>query len=240
MKNMKKIILRVLMIICTAVSFFLLLTSVISLKINDTQAMGKEVINRVVSDSDNPNLKEGVRFLEASGLEQTLLKQLPKKYKIEMSYANLYQVCEKYNDKGKLTPKDLNLSSKTRLEEIINEYMVKQINHKLKEKSDQVYHAISIYEYSIFAVALLFLLAAILIIFGRASASVPLAIASVGSFMALWIAANDITNVLQANVYSGINVTLSQGVWIGLIVGLATTVLWPILLKLTKEVKDKK
>lgn len=237
---MKKIILRVLMIICTAVSFFLLLTSVISLKINDTQAMGKEVINRVVSNSDNPNLKEGIRFLEASGLEQTLLKQLPKKYKIEMSYADLYQVCEKYNDKGKLTPKDLNLSSKTRLEEIINEYMVKQINHKLKEKSDQVYHAISIYEYSIFAVALLFLLAAILIIFGRASASVPLAIASVGSFMALWIAANDITNVLQTNVYSGINVTLSQGVWIGLIVGLATTVLWPILLKLTKEVKDKK
>jgi hypothetical protein len=118
--------------------------------------------------------------------------------------------------------------------------MVKQINHKLKEKSDEVYHAISIYEYSIFVVALLFLLAAILIAFGRASASVPLAIASVGSFMALWIAANDITTVLQANVYSGLRVTLSQGVWIGLIVGLATTILWPILLKVTKEVKVKK
>ena len=152
MKNMKKIILRVLMVICTAVSFFLLLTSVISLKINDTQAMGKAVINRVVADSDNPNLKDGVRFLEASGLEQTLLMQLPKKYQVEMSYADLYRACEKYNEQGKLTPKDLNLSSKTKLEEIINEYMVKQINHKLKEKSDEVYHAISIYEYSIFVV----------------------------------------------------------------------------------------
>lgn len=240
MKNIKKIIVRVLMIVCTAVSFFLLLTSVISLKINDTQAMGKAVINRVVADSDNPNLKAGVKFLEASGLEQTLLKQLPKKYKVEMSYADLYQVCEKYNGNGKLTPNDLNLSSKTRLEEIINEYMVKQINHKLKEKSNEVYHAISIYEYSIFVVALLFLLAAILIIFGRASASLPLAIATIGSFMALWIAANDITTILQANVYSGIRVTLSQGVWIGLVVGLATTVIWPILLKMTKEVKDKK
>lgn len=237
---MKKIILRVLMVICTTVSFFLLLTSVISLKINDTQAMGKAVINRVVADSDNPNLKDGVRFLEASGLEQTLLMQLPKKYQVEMSYADLYRACEKYNEQGKLTPKDLNLSSKTKLEEIINEYMVKQINHKLKEKSDEVYHAISIYEYSIFVIALLFLLAAILIAFGRASASVPLAIASVGSFMALWIAANDITTVLQANVYSGLRVTLSQGVWIGLIVGLATTILWPILLKVTKEVKVKK
>lgn len=231
---------RVLMIVCTTVSFFLLLTSVISLKINDTQAMGKAVINRVVADSDNPNLKAGVKFLEASGLEQTLLKQLPKKYKVEMSYADLYQVCEKYNGNGKLTPNDLNLSSKTRLEEIINEYMVKQINHKLKEKSNEVYHAISIYEYSIFVVALLFLLAAILIIFGRASALLPLAIATIGSFMALWIAANDITTILQANVYSGIRVTLSQGVWIGLVVGLATTVIWPILLKMTKEVKDKK
>lgn len=237
---MKKIILRVLMVICTAVYFFLLLTSVISLKINDTQAMGKAVINRVVANSDNPNLKDGVRFLEVSGLEQTLLKQLPKKYQVEMSYADLYRACEKYNEQGKLTPKDLNLSSKTKLEEIINEYIVKQINHKLKEKSDEVYHAISIYEYSIFVVALLFLLAAILIAFGRASASVPLAIASVGSFMALWIAANDITTVLQANVYSGLRVTLSQGVWIGLIVGLATTILWPILLKVTKEVKVKK
>ena len=28
---------------------------------------------------------------------------------------------------------------------------------------------------------------------------------------------------------------MSQGVWIGLIVGLATTILWPILLKVTKE-----
>ena len=56
----------------------------------------------------------------------------------------------------------------------------------------------------------------------------------------LWIAANDITTVLQANVYSGLRVTLSQGVGIGLIVGLATTILWPILLNVTKEVKVKK
>ena len=51
-----------------AVSFWLLMTSNVSLKINDTQAMGKEVINRVVDDSDNPNLKAGVELLEASGL----------------------------------------------------------------------------------------------------------------------------------------------------------------------------
>ena len=226
------------MVICTAISFFFLLTSTISLKINDTRAMGKEVIERVVQDTDNPNLKTGVQFLEASGLEQTLLNQLPKKYKIEMSYADLYKLCEKYNEKGKITTKDLKLTSKTKLEEIINEYMVKQINHNLKERSDEVYHAITIYEYSIFIVALLFLLAAILILFGRASASIPLFIATMGSFMALWIAANEVMTTLQDNVYSGIIVTLSQGIWIGLGIGIITAIIWPMLLRLMKDVKN--
>ena len=90
-----------------AVSFWLLMTSNVSLKINDTQAMGKEVINRVVDDSDNPNLKAGVELLEASGLEKTLLEQLPPKYQVNLSYADLYRLCEKYNDQGKLTTKDL-------------------------------------------------------------------------------------------------------------------------------------
>lgn len=238
MNNIKKIILRVVLVICTAISFFFLLTSTISLKINDTRAMGKEVIERVVQDADNPNLKTGVQFLEASGLEQTLLNQLPKKYKIEMSYADLYKLCEKYNEKGKITTKDLKLTSKTKLEEIINEYMVKQINHNLKERSDEVYHAITIYEYSIFIVALLFLLAAILILFGRASAAIPLFIATMGSFMALWIAANEVMTTLQDNVYSGIIVTLSQGIWIGLGIGIITAIIWPMLLRLMKDVKN--
>ncbi|XGK32404.1 hypothetical protein ACERHZ_06865 [Lactobacillus acidophilus] len=238
MNNIKKIILRVVLVICTAISFFFLLTSTISLKINDTRAMGQEVIERVVQDTDNPNLKTGVQFLEASGLEQTLLNQLPKKYKIEMSYADLYKLCEKYNEKGKITTKDLKLTSKTKLEEIINEYMVKQINHNLKERSDEVYHAITIYEYSIFIVALLFLLAAILILFGRASASIPLFIATMGSFMALWIAANEVMTTLQDNVYSGIIVTLSQGIWIGLGIGIITAIIWPMLLRLMKDVKN--
>ncbi|MBC9721650.1 MAG: hypothetical protein H9W82_10110 [Lactobacillus sp.] len=238
MNNIKKLILRVVLVICTAISFFFLLTSTISLKINDTRAMGQEVIERVVQDTDNPNLKTGVQFLEASGLEQTLLNQLPKKYKIEMSYADLYKLCEKYNEKGKITTKDLKLTSKTKLEEIINEYMVKQINHNLKERSDEVYHAITIYEYSIFIVALLFLLAAILILFGRASASIPLFIATMGSFMALWIAANEVMTTLQDNVYSGIIVTLSQGIWIGLGIGIITAIIWPMLLRLMKDVKN--
>ena len=228
MKSIGNILLRLIMVACTALSFFLLLTSNVSLKINDTQAMGKEVINRVVQESDNSNLKIGVKLLEDTGLEQTLLEQLPKKYKIEMSYADLYRLCEKYNEKGELSTKDLGLTSKTKL---------KQINNKLDEKSEEISHVITIYEYSIFGVGLLFLLAAILIIFGRALASIPLAIAALGSFAALWIFSNEAMTSLQSRVYSGILVTLSSNIWLGLIIGLGTAIVWPFLIKIMKRIK---
>lgn len=146
-------------------------------------------------------------------------------------------MCEKYNDQGKLTTKDLGLTSKSKLEEIINEYLVKQINHKLKEDSEDVNHIITIYEYSIFAVALLFLLAAILILFGRSSASIPLALATIASFVALWLASNEAMTALQSRVYSGILVTLSQEIWVGLTVGVITAIIWPVINRLTKRKK---
>ena len=162
---------------------------------------------------------------------------MPKKYKIEMSYADLYRLCEKYNEKGELSTKDLGLTSKTKLEEIINDYLIKQINNKLDEKSEEISHVITIYEYSIFGVGLLFLLAAILIIFGRALASIPLAIAALGSFAALWIFSNEAMTSLQSRVYSGILVTLSSNIWLGLIIGLGTAIVWPFLIKIMKRIK---
>lgn len=237
MKSIVNILLRLIMVACTVISFFLLLTSNVSLKINDTQAMGKEVINRVVQESDNSNLKIDVQLLEDTGLEQTLLDQLPKKYQIEMSYADLYRLCEKYNEKGKLSTTDLGLTSKTKLEEIINEYLVKQINNKLDEKSEEISHVIIIYEYSIFGVGLLFLLAAILIIFGRAWASIPLTIAALGSFVVLWIFSNEVMTSLQSRVYSGILVTLSSNIWLGLIIAIGTAIGWPFIVSLMKRIK---
>ena len=43
---------------------------------------------------------------------------------------------------------------------------------------------------------------------------------------------------LQDNVYSGIIVTLSQGIWIGLGIGIITAIIWPMLLRLMKDVKN--
>lgn len=237
MKNIKNILIRLVMLACTALSFCLLLNSVVSLKIDNTRTMGKEIIEKVVNDSNNQNLKLGVQLLQDTGVEASLLKQLPKKYKLELSYADLYSLCGTYNEKGKITVKDLGLTSKTKLEEIINQYLVKQINYRLKQDAENVSHMITIYRYSILLVGLLFVLAAILIILGRFSASLPLIVATLISFAVLWLFSNEATAILQEQVYRGITVELSTGIWWGAAIGVVAAIAWPLLLKLVKGKK---
>lgn len=42
---------------------------------------------------------------------------------------------------------------------------------------------------------------------------------------------------LQSRVYSGILVTLSSNIWLGLIIGLGTAIVWPFLIKIMKRIK---
>lgn len=90
----------------------------------------------------------------------------------------MYRLSTKYDETGKITPSDLNLENSNRLEEVVNQFIVKEINQKLKEDSKQVYHIISIYRYSIFIIVLLYTLGALLIIFGKYWASIPIIIAT--------------------------------------------------------------
>ena len=94
-------------------------------------------------------MRYATQFLEASGLEDDLLQAFPKKYNLDLSYADLYRLSTKYDETGKITPSDLNLENSNRLEEVVNKFIVKEINQKLKEDSKQVYHIISIYRYSL-------------------------------------------------------------------------------------------
>lgn len=158
------IILRVTSVLLVVLSAYLMLTSNIQLRINNTHAMTKHIVREVVQDSDNTELGLATNFLEATGLEDELLKSFPKKYHLDLSYADLYKLSTKYDETGELTAKDFNLSSNNRLGQIVNQYIVKEINRQLKEDSREVYHVITIYRYSIFVVILIYLLAALLMI----------------------------------------------------------------------------
>lgn len=183
-------------------------------------------------------MRYATQFLEASGLEDDLLQAFPKKYNLDLSYADLYRLSTKYDETGKITPSDLNLENSNRLEEVVNKFIVKEINQKLKEDSKQVYHIISIYRYSIFIIVLLYILGALLIIFEKYWASILIIIATGGSFGLLWYFNTEATSSLQT-IYQGIFIDISSGIWIGLILGIVIAIMWPIWLKFNSDKKVK-
>lgn len=231
MRKIWMIILRAVSLLLVALSAYLMLTSNVQMRINNTHAMTKHIVREVVQDSNNTELGLATNFLEVSGLEDELLKSFPKKYHLDLSYADLYKLSTKYDETGELTAKDFNLTSNNRLGQIVNQYIVKEINRQLKEESKEVYHVITIYRYSIFIVILIYVLVGILMIFGKYWASIPLLIATICSFGVLWYFTGEATHALQEQVYHGIFVHMSQGIWLGLIIGILVAVVWPILLK---------
>lgn len=231
MKKYVPIILKIIISFLVVLSLYFLLLSPTTLKINNTHQMAKTIIHRVVSESGNDDLKTSVKMVEDSGLEDFLLTDLPKKYSIDFSYADVYHMSSKYDEKGKLTADDIGLESKNTLTKVINNFLVKEINHKLSEEATQVYHIISIYRYSLFLIILLYLLAIVLILFDRFSASVPLLLGSLGSFGALWYFVNESNSSLQNRVYSGITVQMNLGIYFGLVLGVIIAIGWPFLLK---------
>lgn len=239
---MKKIlpkIPRIIAVLLAGFSLYFLLLSSATIKVDNTHEMAKVVINKVVKDADQPELTAAVKMVRQSGLEDELIANLSKQLAIDFSYSDVYRLSTVYDKKGKLTVDDLKYEPQNGLEEVIEKFLLVQVNKELKKESDQVYHVINIYRYSIFAIVLLYILAGVLFIFGRYSASIPLLLGTGLSFGAFWLFCNFLTRELQSEVYSKIYITINPGIWLGLAIGVLTAVVWPFILKMTKGKKDE-
>lgn len=220
-----------------AISVYLLLFSPATVQVNNTHKMAQEIVSSLVKNSGNRELQLTAKLVKESGLEDELISSLPKNVKIDFSYRDVYRLTSAYDNNGKLTAKDLNLNSTNKLEEVINNFFVAQINQKLKQEADRVNHVIIIYRYSIFAVLLLYLLAIIWFLFGKYSASIPLFIAAVISFGAMWLFCQEANLQLQAQIYPGIVFNVDDGIWLGLLICVVVAAIWPFLLRLSKQRK---
>lgn len=239
MRKISSGLLRIIAAFLAAVSVYLLLLSPVTVKVNNAHQMARDIVSDLVKQSNDPSLKLTAKLVKESGLEDELINNLPKNIELGYSYQDIYQLTKTYDSKGKLTSKDLGFNSKNKLEEVINQFLVAQVNQKLKQEAEKVDHIIIIYRYSIFAILLLYILAIILFIFGRYSASVPLFIGTVVSFGALWLFCQEANNQLQTQVYTGIVFTLDSGIWFGLFVGVIVAAVWPFLLRLSKKRENK-
>lgn len=193
------------------ISLSLTLTSPVELKVDSTAGLVKSSINKVVDQANNSDLQMGVSFLQDSGIEDTLLSQLPKNIKLKTSYQGLNQLSTNYLANDKLTAADLNLNNDTQQEQVFNQVVLQLVNEQLRQNSDSVKQAAETYHLIYFLLIGLYILAMALALFGKKVALIPLLIAAIGSYGVLSYAAQIATSSLHESVYSGINVSLSSG-----------------------------
>ena len=206
------------------ISLSLTLTSPVELKVDSTAGLVKSSINKVVDQANNSDLQMGVSFLQDSGIEDTLLSQLPKDIELKTSYQGLNQLSTNYLANDKLTDADLNLKNDTQQEQVFNQVILQLVNEQLRQNSDSVKQAAEIYHLIYFLLIGLYILAMALALFGKKVALIPLLIAAIGSYGVLSYAAQIATSSLHESVYSGINVSLSSGVTQALITAIIAAV----------------
>lgn len=206
------------------ISLSLILTSPVELKVDSTAGLVKSSINKVVDQANNSDLQMGVSFLQDSGIEDTLLSQLPKDIELKTSYQGLNQLSTNYLANDKLTDADLNLKNDTQQEQVFNQVILQLVNEQLRQNSDSVKQAAEIYHLIYFLLIGLYILAMALALFGKKVALIPLLIAAIGSYGVLSYAAQIATSSLHESVYSGINVSLSSGLTQALITAIIAAV----------------
>ena len=206
------------------ISLSLTLTSPVELKVDSTAGLVKSSINKVVDQANNSDLQMGVSFLQDSGIEDTLLSQLPKDIELKTSYQGLNQLSTNYLANDKLTDADLNLKNDTQQEQVFNQVILQLVNEQLRQNSETVKQAAEIYHLIYFLLIGLYILAMALALFGKKVALIPLLIAAIGSYGVLSYAAQIATSSLHESVYSGINVSLSSGLTQALITAIIAAV----------------
>ena len=206
------------------ISLSLTLTSPVELKVDSTAGLVKSSINKVVDQANNSDLQMGVSFLQDSGIEDTLLSQLPKDIELKTSYQGLNQLSTNYLANDKLMDADLNLKNDTQQEQVFNQVILQLVNEQLRQNSDSVKQAAEIYHLIYFLLIGLYILAMALALFGKKVALIPLLIAAIGSYGVLSYAAQIATSSLHESVYSGINVSLSSGLTQALITAIIAAV----------------
>ena len=206
------------------ISLSLTLTSPVELKVDSTAGLVKSSINKVVDQANNSDLQMGVSFLQESGIEDTLLSQLPKNIELKTSYQGLNQLSTNYLANGKLAASDLKLNNDTQQEQVFNQVVLQLVNEQLRQNAASVKQAAETYHLIYFLLIGLYILAMALALFGKKAAIVPLLIAAFGSYGVLLYAAQIATSSLHESVYSGINVSLSSGLTQALVTAIIASV----------------
>lgn len=235
MRRFASIVLRIMFIAFIGAAGLLLFKSPATVNVQNVPKMARAVIKKDVDKSGDANLKGSLQLAKDFGVEGKILKQLPAKYQRDLSYVDLYNLSVSYQENGQLTAKNLQLPEKNEVQKAVNYIILERVNKGLSRNSKQVNDSINIFHYFLFGAILIFVLAALLVLFGKYWASIALLIAAVGSFGALQYYLNQFVQYMQSELGQGISLTTSSMLWLGLAISIVVAIVWPLGLKLTKK-----
>lgn len=228
-------LLRAVFIVVIFVCGYLTLKSPVTVNVTDVHELARTVINQNATASGSTTLKDALKLAQSAGLEDKVLDQLPKQYHHDLSYMGLYNLSVTYEANGEVTARNLSLPQNNQTEKAVNHIILQNINHELAANNKQVEQVINIFHYVILVIILGFILAILLVLFGKYGASIALLLTTLGSFGILQYSTGQLVMSLRDAVYRGIDFTTSTMLWTGLGLGVIAAILWPICLKVTKK-----
>ncbi|WEV39177.1 hypothetical protein OZX58_02770 [Lactobacillus sp. ESL0680] len=235
MKKVVRMLLRAVFIVVIFVCGYLTLKSPVTVNVTNVHELARTVINQNATASGSTTLKDALKLAQSAGLEDKVLDQLPKQYHHDLSYMGLYNLSVTYEANGEVTARNLSLPQNNQTEKAVNHIILQNINHELAANNKQVEQVINIFHYVILVIILGFVLAILLVLFGKYGASIALLLTTLGSFGILQYSTGQLVMSLRDAVYRGIDFTTSTMLWTGLGLGVIAAILWPICLKVTKK-----
>lgn len=241
MKNVPQSLKKVFWIAVAALSLVCLLTGPMTFKSEDTQKFVTEMIDKFADEDDDTALAIVARATVAAGLKDELVKQVPDTLKVSGSYISLYHFVSKYKNRQEVRAKDLQLHPKNRVQQFLTYLILYLINTEFQVHHDDIEQIFVIYQLSVWMVVILYLLGAVLIIFRRRLAWLPILLGGGAAFGCQIFMTQYMTNLAQREVYSKIFFSYS---WPS-VVGFALAVLLSCYMaagdwKVTQEKKQQK
>jgi hypothetical protein len=235
MKRVLNWIFKILLLVITLASLALLFSSRISIKVDNTSALAKSALQQAAAASQDSDVKIAATLMTKTDLADGILKKLPQKLRWQFSYLDLYQVAENYQQNGKVTSADLGFSQNNEYEQLVGQLLAKNINQQLESKQAEVAQAVSIYRIAFWLIIIIYVLAMVLILFGRRGASLLLLLASVAAYAGLSLATAYLNNAISASTLSGISVSLSSMAMTGLVLALIVVIANPFLRRIMRK-----
>ncbi|WEV37599.1 hypothetical protein [Lactobacillus sp. ESL0677] len=225
-------IVRVIMVIVIGTSGYLMLKSPVTVGVPDVRQVAHVALNK---SATNDELRASLKLAQKTGLENKILRQLPEQYRYDLSYSHLYNLGVTYEANGELTAKNLHIPQTNNVQKVFSNYLIKALNQQLQRDDKQLEQVITIFHCVILVILLAFLLAALMVVFGKYGAALVLLLAAIGSFGMLQYCAGQLAQNLRVQLAVNISLVTSEELWLALWLGIGGAIIWPVCLRLTKK-----